>query len=93
MPSGRWQGGKNVIVVDDPKQMPLTNFFSKGASEEDLASDYADLESILDEAMAARVPHHRLTGHYRSRYESLIAFSNHAYYDNRLITYPSVEAR
>src|SRR5690606_7324302 len=38
---------------------------------------------------AARVPHHRLTGHYRSRHESLICFSNHAYYDGSLVTYPS----
>lgn len=39
------------------------------------------------------MPLHRLTGHYRSRHESLIAFSNHAYYDGQLVTYPSADTR
>jgi hypothetical protein len=33
------------------------------------------------------MPHYRLTGHYRSRHESLICFSNHAYYGGELVTY------
>ncbi|MBO6555267.1 MAG: DUF4011 domain-containing protein [Pseudomonadales bacterium] len=81
--------GKNCIVVGDPKQMPPTNFFSRGASDD----DEEDLESILDQAIAARLPHRRLTGHYRSRHESLIAFSNSHYYGNSLITYPSAETK
>ncbi|GER02289.1 hypothetical protein JCM17845_29120 [Iodidimonas gelatinilytica] len=73
--------GKNVIVVGDPKQMPPTSFFDRAASEEDEEADTVqDLESILDEALASGVKVHRLTGHYRSRHESLIAFSNHTYY-------------
>jgi len=83
--------GKNVIVVGDPKQMPPTSFFSR--SQDDGDSDEADLESILDQAMAARVGYHRLTGHYRSRHESLITFSNHQYYQNSLTTYPSADTR
>jgi superfamily I DNA and/or RNA helicase/very-short-patch-repair endonuclease len=79
--------GKNVIVVGDPKQMPPTNFFNKSGSDD--ASDEEDLESILDQALSARLPHHRLTGHYRSRHESLIAFSNSHYYENSLVTFPS----
>ena len=82
--------GRNCIVVGDPKQMPPTRFFEKGAEESD-NEDARDLESILDEALAARVPHHRLSGHYRSRHESLICFSNHAYYQNTLVTYPSAD--
>ena len=46
-----------------------------------------DLESSLDGALAARMPHYRLTGHYRSRHESLICFSNHACYGGELVTY------
>ena len=80
--------GQNCIVVGDPKQMPPTRFFEKGAEDND-NEDARDLESILDEALAARVPHHRLSGHYRSRHESLICFSNHAYYQGTLVTYPS----
>ena len=78
--------GKNVIVVGDPKQMPPTKFFNRLDSDSD---DGMDLESILDQALVARLPHHRLTGHYRSRHESLIRFSNVTYYENSLITYPS----
>jgi len=79
--------GKNVIVVGDPKQMPPTSFFSGAADTDD--PDEEDLESILDQALAARLPHLRLQGHYRSRHESLIAFSNSKYYENSLVTYPS----
>lgn len=83
--------GKNVIVVGDPKQMPPTSFFSKQTVEEE--SDEEDLESILDQALSAQMKHHRLTGHYRSRHESLIAFSNNHYYENSLVTYPSSDTK
>lgn len=86
--------GRKVIVVGDPKQMPPTSFFDRAATDDGGDNDDAqDLESILDEALAARAPHHRLTGHYRSRHESLIAFSNIAYYDASLVTYPSADTR
>ena len=83
------------IVVGDPKQMPPTRFFERGAAVafEDDGDDLEDLESILDEALAARIPLHRLTGHYRSRHESLIAYSNHTYYKGELITYPCADTR
>lgn len=83
--------GKNVIVVGDPKQMPPTNFFNKANPYED--EDEEDLESILDQALAAGLPHKRLTGHYRSKHESLIAFSNSKYYQNSLVTYPSTDTK
>jgi len=83
--------GRNVIIVGDPKQMPPTNFFSKSGSED--STDEEDLESILDQALSARLPHHRLTGHYRSRHESLIAFSNSHYYENSLVTFPCAETK
>lgn len=87
--------GNRSIVVGDPKQMPPTRFFERGAAVafDDDGDDLEDLESILDEALAARIPLHRLTGHYRSRHESLIAYSNHAYYKGELITYPSADTR
>ncbi|MDU0352943.1 AAA domain-containing protein [Paraglaciecola aquimarina] len=83
--------GKNVIIVGDPKQMPPTNFFSAGGNSED--PDEEDLESILDQALAARLPLKRLMGHYRSKHETLIAFSNSKYYENSLVTYPSSETK
>ncbi|MCH2089303.1 MAG: DUF4011 domain-containing protein, partial [Pseudoalteromonas sp.] len=82
--------GRNVIIVGDPKQMPPTNFFAAGTSD---APDEEDLESILDQALAARLPLKRLMGHYRSKHETLIAFSNSKYYENSLVTYPSSETK
>ncbi|HUF81809.1 MAG TPA: ATP-binding protein, partial [Burkholderiales bacterium] len=86
--------GKQLVVVGDPKQLPPTSFFSRAddpddaeASSEDMPVQ--DLESILDECLGAGLPTLRLEWHYRSRHESLIAFSNHRYYDSRLVTFPS----
>ncbi len=83
--------GKQTIIVGDPKQLPPTNFFGRNDDEADegVAEYEADLESILDEARASGVQVRDLRWHYRSRNESLIAFSNHHYYQNRLITFPS----
>lgn len=83
--------GKNVIVVGDPKQMPPTSFFSASVDPDD--PDEEDMESILDQALAAGLPHLRLMGHYRSRHETLIAFSNNKYYENALVTYPSSDTK
>ena len=78
----------NVIVVGDPKQMPPTNFFStNNIDEENIERE--DLESILDDCLALSMPSHHLLWHYRSKHESLIAFSNAKYYDNKLLTFPS----
>ncbi len=83
--------GKQLVCVGDPKQMPPTNFFQKGESETEEEDDesVADMESILDECLAAGVHSAYLSWHYRSRHESLIAFSNHHYYGDRLNTFPS----
>ena len=48
-----------------------------------------DEESILSECVQARVPRHWLSWHYRSQDESLIAFSNAQYYENRLSSFPA----
>lgn len=83
--------GKQLIVVGDPKQMPPTNFFQKGETEDDNTSPdiVEDMESILDECLAAGVHSAYLNWHYRSRHESLISFSNHYYYDDKLFTFPA----
>lgn len=81
--------GRQTIIVGDPKQLPPTNFFGRNEEEEDVEEYERDLESILDEAKTAGIPVRDLRWHYRSRNESLIAFSNHHYYQNRLITFPS----
>ena len=53
--------------------------------------DKEDLESVLDDCLALTMPEMRLSWHYRSRHESLIAYSNSRYYDNKLYTFPSPE--
>ena len=80
--------GKNVVIVGDPKQMPPTNFFTANSTDEDNI-EMEDLESILDDCLALSMPSKYLLWHYRSKHESLIAFSNSEYYDNKLLTFPS----
>jgi very-short-patch-repair endonuclease len=80
--------GKNVVIVGDPKQMPPTNFFASQTADEEM-SDLEDMESVLDDCLALSIPSKYLLWHYRSRHESLIAFSNAEYYDNALYTFPS----
>ncbi|HEV8058958.1 MAG TPA: AAA domain-containing protein [Gemmataceae bacterium] len=89
-----------AIVVGDQMQLPPTNFFSTKQLEdpEGLAvvepdaggeTGEHDLESNSFLAYAARVlPSTMLGWHYRSRSESLISFSNAAFYQGRLLTVP-----
>ena len=82
--------GRQTIIVGDPKQLPPTNFFGRADDEdEDLPEVERDMPSILDEVSTAGMPPRRLDWHYRSRDEALIAFSNHFYYDGRLVTFPA----
>ncbi|MBQ8291350.1 MAG: DUF4011 domain-containing protein [Clostridia bacterium] len=82
---------KNAIIVGDPKQLPPTSFFHTNyVDEEDLENE--DMESLLDDCLAINMPQRHLTWHYRSKHESLIAFSNTMYYENRLCTFPSPDA-
>ncbi|SDF79343.1 Part of AAA domain-containing protein [Massilia sp. PDC64] len=86
---GAMARGKQVVMVGDPKQLPPTSFFDRGESPADDEDVEGDLESILDECMGANLPTMNLAWHYRSRNESLIAFSNHRYYGGGLVTFPS----
>ncbi|WLD93800.1 DUF3320 domain-containing protein [Alkalihalobacillus sp. AL-G] len=81
--------GKNVIVVGDPKQLPPTNFF--GTKQEEENFDLQDLESVLDDSLSIQLPQKHLRWHYRSEHESLISFSNNHFYENKLITFPSID--
>ena len=84
--------GKSLIVVGDPKQMPPTCFFSSNKTDDEEAY-IDDLDSILDDCIALSIPSRYLTWHYRSKHESLIAFSNSQYYDGKLYTFPSIDDR
>ncbi len=83
---------RRVVVAGDAKQLPPTSFFADRTSgdEEEGDPEGVDLggfESLLDLAEAS-FPKVSLDWHYRSRDESLIAFSNHQIYGGRLITFP-----
>ena len=80
--------GENVVVVGDPKQLPPTSFFSSNRVDEE-NMEKEDLESLLDDCLSISMPQEHLKWHYRSRHESLIAFSNMQYYENKLYTFPS----
>ncbi len=82
---------KAAIVVGDPKQLPPTTFFNNAYVDEDNLEN-EDMESLLDDCLAINMPQRYLTWHYRSKHESLIAFSNAMYYENRLCTFPSPDA-
>ena len=88
--------GSQVIIAGDSKQLPPTNFFSATTNNFDGDYDISDEEdysevvsdSILEEA-ASVLPNRTLLWHYRSKHESLIAFSNREIYKNNLITFPN----
>ncbi|HDS5590178.1 TPA: DUF3320 domain-containing protein [Enterobacter hormaechei subsp. xiangfangensis] len=88
---GAMARGKQVVVAGDPRQMPPTSFFNRAANDTDDTEE--DMESILDECLAAGLYNHSLSWHYRSRHESLITFSNHRYYDSNLITFPASDTK
>ena len=83
--------GKSAVIVGDEKQLPPTSFFQANTSDED---DFfiEDGESVLSDCLNISMPKKYLSWHYRSKDESLIAFSNASYYDNRLLTFPSPES-
>ncbi len=84
--------GKDAVIVGDPNQMPPTSFFAGNTVDEDNL-DIEDLDSILDDCLALGMPQAHLQWHYRSRHESLIAFSNQEFYENSMFTFPSVNDR
>ena len=81
---------KQIVVVGDAKQLPPTDFFNRTESTVADEHEYEDLddESILETCQKAFRQIRRLKWHYRSRCESLIAFSNREFYGNSLVTFP-----
>ena len=94
--------GTQTILAGDQKQLPPSNFWRSSLAEDDtnfnedddtlLTNQFAGRDSILDAAisMVGRgFSEAHLNVHYRSKDESLIRFSNHYYYEDRLLTFPS----
>ncbi|HEY2249553.1 MAG TPA: AAA domain-containing protein [Planctomycetaceae bacterium] len=90
--------GVQTIVVGDKMQLPPTNFFSAKHSEDEDTLQYEEepgqiveydlsSDSLLEHA-SRNLSSTMLGWHYRSRSESLISFSNAAFYKGRLLTVP-----
>ena len=87
---------RQLVVVGDSRQLPPTRFFARMTgeapeSEDDFAgaAQVQDIESILGLCSARGMPQAMLRWHYRSRHHSLIAVSNHEFYENQLFIVPS----
>jgi len=82
---------KQIVVVGDPKQLPPTDFFMRSIDETSLDDEFEDVdaESILEACHKTFREIRPLKWHYRSRCESLIAFSNAEFYNGSLITFPT----
>ncbi|MCK9902151.1 DUF3320 domain-containing protein [Frankia sp. Cpl3] len=86
--------GRAFVAAGDPRQLPPSNFFAATSDMEEWDGegddDVGDFESILDLARgSAQIRSLQLRWHYRSRHESLIAFSNASFYESNLVTFPS----
>lgn len=87
---------EQVVVVGDPKQLPPTDFFQRSGDGTPIDEDGVPLddddESILEACEKTFRQSRLLRWHYRSRCESLIAFSNKHIYapeGRQLITFPA----
>lgn len=91
--------GKTKIISGDKHQMPPSNFFGNDVlfwnenEEETTAEDFlAESKSLLEYADDANYKSSYLDYHYRSLHPDLIQFSNHAFYQSRLIPLPEKKA-
>ncbi len=81
---------KQLVVVGDTKQLPPTSFFDSLNKEiDDEENVTADMQSILGMCQSQGLIAKMLRWHYRSRHESLITLSNHEFYENQLVIFPS----
>ena len=80
---------KQCVIVGDQQQLPPSNTFTANTNDDDDDENALVEESILDLANSRFKANRMLRWHYRSRHESLIDFSNHHFYQNRLIIPPS----
>ena len=86
-----------TIIVGDDKQMPPSDFFTAKTEDPDdleMFNDEAgdellstDADSLLAQGVR-KLNSTMLSWHYRSHYETLISYSNHAFYEAGLLTIP-----
>lgn len=79
---------KKVVVAGDQKQLKPSSLgqgrILDEIDEEEISDGFLEYESLLD-AARYKYKHTMLNYHYRSKYEELIAFSNYAFYNGKLM--------
>lgn len=81
---------KQAVVIGDDKQLKPSDLYRVRYKNEDEEEDIDfDVESLLDFS-SRYFPSNMLTGHYRSKSEDLIRFSNEHFYGNRLRIIPDI---
>lgn len=79
---------KKVVVAGDQKQLKPSSLgqgrILDEIDEDEKSDDFLWYESLLD-AARYKYKHTMLNYHYRSKYEELIAFSNYAFYNGKLM--------
>ncbi|PKG45427.1 MULTISPECIES: AAA domain-containing protein [unclassified Planococcus (in: firmicutes)] len=83
---------KQVIVAGDEMQLPPSNMFMSTIENDDDEEDFSsnDSPSLLNLAKR-RFDERTLQWHYRSKYEELINYSNHAFYNGSIQISPNVQ--
>jgi very-short-patch-repair endonuclease len=83
---------KQVIIAGDEKQLPPSNLFQSSFVNDDEDEEEYDTDestSLLNLAKR-RFSEKLLQWHYRSKYEELINYSNHAFYNGHVQIAPNV---
>ena len=79
--------GRHVVIMGDEKQLRPFDLFRIDEDEDE------DLDEEIDETMVSEsllvlakrtYGYHHLVWHYRSKYQQLIDYSNHAFYEGHL---------
>ncbi len=85
--------GERIVIAGDEKQLKPHDLFQiKEEDSEDEEDDTVNIESLL---LLAKRRHHSTTlrWHYRSQWQQLIDFSNHAFYNGVLQVSPNVDLK
>jgi len=83
--------GTRALIAGDEKQLRPFDLFRTRDDEEEL-DEVTEAESLLVLSMRIMTPRY-LSWHYRSKYQELIDFSNHAFYDGNLEIAANVQRR
>ena len=79
---------KQIVIAGDKKQLRPSSLgkgrINDNFDEDEIEDGILESESLLD-AAGYKFPSTMLNYHYRSKYEELIAFSNYAFYNGKLM--------